>query len=163
MCLDHAGFEPLLDFWTPSSVCEVTTQPLLPNPDVLVRFWPNASGPETSQRARNLEPGSGRMQSACYQFPTFRLDCVLPQIWPGSYCAKPAQIWFGSVWLCQVLATRIRSKSKNHRAHFWPILLSQSGSNPACLLGYGMTTEELSKAATGRLSKHRWWCTLCAW
>ena len=40
----------------------------------------------------------------------------------GSCRAKPAQIWFGSVWPCQVLAKRIQSGStpmcKNHRARF---------------------------------------------
>ena len=52
---------------------------------------------------------------------------------PGSYCAKPAWIWFGSGWLCQVLAQQIQPGSKpvckNHLACFWLALLSQSGSD----------------------------------
>ena len=55
-----------------------------------------------------------------------------------SYCAKPAQIGFGSGWLCQVLVKWIQSRSKpvckNHQACFWPVLPSQSRSDPACLL-----------------------------
>ena len=52
-----------------------------PGPDLsdLVRFWANVSCPETSCCARITGPGSGRMQPARYQFPTFRLGCVLPQ------------------------------------------------------------------------------------
>ena len=56
---------------------------------------------------------------------------------PGSYCAKPAWIQFGSGWLCQVLTKWIQSGNKlvcrNHRIRptsgqcFW--------ANPACLLG----------------------------
>ena len=63
------------------------------------------------QRARIIRPSSSRTQPACYHFPTFRLGCFLPQMawivlckaspdpiwfWPGSYCAKPARILFGS-------------------------------------------------------------------
>ena len=42
--------------------------------DGLVRFWPNASGPEASQCVRITGPSSGGMQLAHYQFPTFRLN-----------------------------------------------------------------------------------------
>ena len=49
-----------------------------------------------------------------------------------SYRAKPAPIWFGCDWLCQVLAKRIRSGSKpmckGQWARFWPALLGRSGS-----------------------------------
>ena len=52
---------------------------------------------------------------------------------PGSYCAKPARIWFGSGWLCRVWAKRFRSGSKlvckNHLAHFWSMLPSRCGSD----------------------------------
>ena len=45
---------------------------------------------------------------------------------PGSYCAKLGRIRFGSGWLCQVWAKRIRSGSKpvceKHPARFWPLL-----------------------------------------
>ena len=48
---------------------------------------------------------------------------------PGSYCAKPAGTWFGSGWLCQVLAKQIWSGSKsvckNHLVNFWPKLPSR--------------------------------------
>ena len=62
-----------------------------------VRFWPNMSGPVASQCARNIVPGSGRMQPACYQFPMFRLSCILLQM-VGSYCTECAVdlVWF---WL----------------------------------------------------------------
>ena len=139
--------------------------------DGLVRFWPNASGPEVSWRERIITP------------PTFRLGCVLPQMaqiilwktrldliwfwltvrfWPNGsspeaiwcasiiqpassqwqcfqahpdrmFYAKPGWIQFGSGWLCPVLAKWIWSGSKlvckNHLAHFWPMLPSQSGSD----------------------------------
>ena len=53
--------------------------------------------------------------------------------WPRSHCAKPAQIWFGSGWLCQVLAKWIQSRRKpvvkNHQTYFWLMLLSQCGSD----------------------------------
>ena len=48
------------------------------NLDGLARFWPSASGPEASQCVRIIRPGSGRIQTACYQFPTFRLSCIIP-------------------------------------------------------------------------------------
>ena len=53
--------------------------------------------------------------------------------WLRLYSVKPAQIQFGTGWLCQVLAKWIWSWSKpvcmNHRAPFWPMLLSWSGSD----------------------------------
>ena len=63
---------------------------------------------------------------------------------PGSYCAKPARIRFGSGRLCQVLTNRVRYGSKpmckNHRARFRPVFPFPSGLgcewDPACLLGY---------------------------
>lgn len=48
--------------------------------DGLVSFWPNISGLEASQCPRIMWPDSGWMQLAPYQFPTFRLECILPQI-----------------------------------------------------------------------------------
>ena len=47
--------------------------------DDLVRFWPTASGPEANQCASIILPGSDRTQRARYQFPAFRLRCILPQ------------------------------------------------------------------------------------
>ena len=47
--------------------------------DGLVRIWPNSSAPEASWCTRFIRPGSGRVQPAHYQFPTFRLSSVLPQ------------------------------------------------------------------------------------
>ena len=57
------------------------TEKNLPGSDLddLVRFWPNGSGPEASRCARIIRPGSGRSQTARYQLPTLRLDCVLAQ------------------------------------------------------------------------------------
>ena len=116
----------------------------------LVRFWPNASGPEASvQESLGLVSGRIvlRMQPACYQFPTFRLglhsstdgpdhtvqnqagfnlvlaDCLM--FWPTT-----EMVWSGCKPVC-----------KNHPARFWPMLPSWSGldvpflKGPACLLG----------------------------
>ena len=44
----------------------------------LVRIWPDASGLEASLCERTVGPVSGRTQPARYQFPTFRLGCLLP-------------------------------------------------------------------------------------
>ena len=44
----------------------------------LVRSGPNASGLEASWWTKSIGPGSGRMQPAHFQFPTFRLGCLLP-------------------------------------------------------------------------------------
>ena len=46
----------------------------------LVRVWPNVSGLEASWCAGIIRPGSGRTQPARYQFSTFRLGSVLPDI-----------------------------------------------------------------------------------
>ena len=104
------------------------------DPDLIqvVRFGPNAFGPEASQCARIIGSGSGRTQPACYQLPTFRLRCVLPQMAQITLC-KPSldPIWF--YMTCQVLAKWIQSGSKpvckNHPAQFWPTLLSRSESD----------------------------------
>ena len=60
------------------------------------------------------------------------LDAFFPR-WPRSHCAKPAWIWFGSLWLSGFVAKWIQSGSKpvckNHPAQFWPTLLSQSESD----------------------------------
>ena len=47
--------------------------------DGLIRFWPNASGPEASRCARIIGPNSGRTQTVHYHFPTFRLGYILSQ------------------------------------------------------------------------------------
>ena len=65
--------------------------------DGLVRFWPNASGPEASWCAGIIGLGSGRMQLACYLFAIFRLCCNLPQIAQITLCKTSLDlIWF---WL----------------------------------------------------------------
>ena len=65
--------------------------------DGLVRCWFNASGLEASWCARNIRPGSGKTQPARYQFPTFRLSCVLPQMAQFILCkAILGPVWF---WL----------------------------------------------------------------
>ena len=57
---------------------------------------------------------------------------------PGSYCAKPAWIWFGFGCLRQVLARQSWSGSKpvckNHQACFWPVWIGCE-SDLTCLLG----------------------------
>ena len=65
--------------------------------DGLVRFLPNASGPEARWCARIIGPGSGRMRPACCLFPIFRLSCNLPQIAQFTLCKTSLDpIWF---WL----------------------------------------------------------------
>ena len=98
------------------------------------RFSPNASGPEASWCARIIRPGSSRMQLAryysCTHVPLSVSGLgVFFHRQPGSYYAKPAQIWFGSGWQChcQVLAKWIQSGSKPSAKftgpassqHFW--------------------------------------------
>ena len=65
--------------------------------DGLVRVWPNTSGSEASRCARIIEPGSGGTQPTCYQFPTFRLGFILPQMaWIALRKTSPDLI---GVWL----------------------------------------------------------------
>ena len=68
--------------------------------DGVVRFWPSASSPEASRCSRIIGPSSRRTQPARYQFPTFRLGCLLPQtariiLWKTS----PNPIWMIWFWL----------------------------------------------------------------
>ena len=94
----------------------------------LVRFWPKAPCLEASRCARIIEPGSGRTQPACYQFPTFRLSCI-QMAWIILSKTSLDLIWF---WLTvsgfQFLAKQIWSGSKPvcryHWACFWPTLPS---------------------------------------
>ena len=62
------GQDPIVQNWPRSDL------------DGMVRFRPNVSGLEASWCARIIRPGSGRTQLACYRFPFFRLDCILPQM-----------------------------------------------------------------------------------
>ena len=112
------------------------TVPNQPRPDLdgLVRVWANTSGPEASWCAGIIWPGF--WQEATGRLPVSDLVPFFHRR-PRYYCAKPAQIWFSSGWLCQVLARRIRSgRSKpgcmSHLARFWPTFPSQSGpdANP---------------------------------
>ena len=107
------------------------------NLDGLVKVWPNTSGPEASQCARIIRPGSGRMQAAHHQFPTFRLGCVFPQMAQIILCkTSPDLIWFwltGRFW--PQGSSGCKPVHKNYWAQFWPTRLSRSGSDPACLLG----------------------------
>ena len=48
--------------------------------DGLVRVWPNASTQEAAGEHESSGPVSGRTQPARYQFPSFRLGCVLPDV-----------------------------------------------------------------------------------
>ena len=97
--------------------------------DGLVRIWPNTSGLEASQYARIIQPNFWQHTTSPLPVSNFQTQLhsstdVL------DHCAKPAQIWFSSGWLCQVLARWIQSGSKpvckNHPAHFWPTFPSQS-------------------------------------
>ena len=77
-----AGFDFLhpIQFHSSNKVLDQTVQNWPGSKlDGLVRFWLNPSGPQTSQCSRIIRPSSGRMQPACYEFPIFRLGCILPQ------------------------------------------------------------------------------------
>ena len=79
-----------------------------PDPIWMAWYWPNRSGPKASWCARISRSSSGRMQLTCYQFPTFRLICVLPQTAQIILCKTSMDpIWF---WLCQILAKWIWSR-----------------------------------------------------
>ena len=96
--------------------------------------------------ARIIGPGSGRMQPACYRFPTFRLSYIFPKTTWVIMCKTNLyliQFW----WLCQVWAKRIWSWSeqmwKNHKTCFWPMLPGQSSSDANCIwLVYWVSTVE---------------------
>ena len=66
--------------------------------DGLDRFWPNASGLEGVRCARIIWTGSGKTQ------PAFLLSDSVAYFhrWPGSYCAMPGWIGFGSSWCARI-------------------------------------------------------------
>ena len=67
------------------------------NLDDLLWFRPDASDLEARWCTRIIRHGSGRIQPAFYQFPTFRLGCVLPQTAQIILCKTSWDpIWF---WL----------------------------------------------------------------
>ena len=86
------------------------------NLDGLAKLWPYRSGLEACWCARIIGPTSGRTQLTCYQFPTFRLGCVLPPATVQSWCVQESP------------GPPLASASK----------LIQIGrrSDPACLPGY---------------------------
>ena len=63
--------------------------------DDLVRFWPNASGPEASRCARTAGPGFWQNATSPLRFPVSDSVAFFHRR-PGSDCARPAQICFGS-------------------------------------------------------------------
>ena len=97
-----------------NKLCETSPDDGRSDLDGLVKYWPNRSGPKASRCARISRSSSGRTQLTCYQFPTFRLICVLLQT---------AQIILCSIW------SRSKRESKNHRACFRPTFPSQSSKN----------------------------------
>ena len=81
----HAGFNSeAFWFWPLRPVCCQTWAGLhMLDPtssEGLFRFWTRGSGPEASQCARIIRPGSDSLQPAYYQFPIFRLICILPEM-----------------------------------------------------------------------------------
>ena len=111
----------------------------------LVGFWPNTSGPEASQCARIIGPGSCRMQPAHDQFSTCRLGSVLPKTaWIILCKTSPDPVWF---WLTvsfgpngsgleASLCARIIGLASGHcfAANTDWMLITES--DLACLLGY---------------------------
>ena len=112
------------------------------NLDGLVRVWPNASGPEASWCARIIWPGSGRMEPAHYQFPTFSLCCVLPQMTQTILCkTSPDLFWFwltvsgfGQTDLVQKQGGMQKSSGLLQANTSKPIQIGCE-SDPVCLLG----------------------------
>ena len=103
------------------------------DPDPIRMAWPGLAKLDQVRKQTGVQESSGlvsgRTQPACYQFPSFRFGCVLPQtsrIILNKTSPNPNR----SGWLCQVLAKRIRSGSrpmcKKHPARFWPMLPSRS-------------------------------------
>ena len=85
--------------------------------DGLVRFWPTASGPDANQCASTIQPGSDRTQPARYQFPTFRLRCILPQTALIILCkTAPSDLVMAD---CQVWVKRVWSRSKSVCKNLW--------------------------------------------
>ena len=86
--------------------------------------------PKQADVRESSGPVSGRTHKPATSFPLSDSVAFFHRR-PGSYCAKPGRIRFGSGWLCQVLAKRIRSGSnsmcKNHPARIWPMLPCRSG------------------------------------
>ena len=63
----------------------------------MVRFWPNASGPEASQCVRMIWSSCRRMELAHnqFQFPTFKLSCIPPQTARITLCKTSLDL----IWL----------------------------------------------------------------
>ena len=98
------------------------------NLDGLVRFWPNASGPEASLCARIIRPWSDKNQSAHYQFPTFRLSRIFPQAPCNKVCKTSTDmIWFWLIVLGLGRMDTVQSGSKNH---IWPASGQYFRANP---------------------------------
>ena len=138
VCLIQLPTSDLVPFFSKEGIDHIVQNQPGSTLDGLVRVWPNASGLEASRCAGIIRPGV--WQDATSPLPVSLLwDLVgFFHRQPGSYCAELAWIQVSSGWLCQVLAKQIRSRSKlvwrNHPAHFWPMLLSWSRLDPACLL-----------------------------
>ena len=106
----------------------------------LVRFRPFASGLEASWWARSNGPGSGRMQPARYQFPTFRLGCLLPQTALIVLCKTSlGPIWF---WLTvsgldqtDPVWKQAGVQESRGRPHGQSFRVTPGELDPACLLG----------------------------
>ena len=95
------------------------------NLDDLLWFRPDASDLEARWCTRIIRHGSGRIQPAFYQFPTFRLGCVLPQTAQIILCKTswdPVWFWLTVSGLGQTdpVWKQVGSKSvcKNHWACF---------------------------------------------
>ena len=110
--------------------------------DGLVRVWPNTSDLEAAGVPESLGPVSGRIQTARYQFITFRLGSVLPQTSQITLCkTSPDPIWF---WLIVsgFGQTDPLRKQAGVQESSGPLLASAAKpirtgceSDPACLLG----------------------------
>ena len=102
------------------------------DPDLIWMAW---SGFGPTHHQESLGPILGRTQQACYQFPIFRLGCVLPPTAQIMLCkTRLDQIWF---WLTVSLSSFGQIDPvwhKNHLACFWPIQIGCE-MDPACLLG----------------------------
>ena len=84
-----------------------------PDPDPIWMAWSGFVQTHLVQQQAGVQessgPVSGRTQPARYQFPTFRLGCILPQTARMILC-KTGQA--RSFLLCLVLVKRIQSGSK---------------------------------------------------
>ena len=114
------------------------------SPDLIWMAWSSFGQMHMVQKQAGVQESSGLGMAECKR-PTTSLyfQTQLPSFhWlPASQCAKPAQIWFGSGWLCRVWDKWIRSSPEARiisglcLANASEPIQIRCELDPACLLG----------------------------